>query len=254
MKICPRCNGVIEDQRAYDAVIVCNHCGWMKSNSTLNKKRNKESRYLALFTMTALLTPIFVALFYVRKWDYFSSQVLGLQMKSWSQGLAPEDYRAWVKICQKRGSTDCMIEVSQDWRIKSHESADSLEVLGDSYRLAQDFDQAIQAYKKHLEVGGESIKAHYHYADLLAQKGELELAFSEFEKILASRPEVLQTTVLKTYIDHLIQNQQGEKALEKIKEVQKWCKRPVVYEGHFGKLRGHQKARKKTKNSRLRNL
>jgi tetratricopeptide (TPR) repeat protein len=128
------------------------------------------------------------------------------------------------------------MEIFKTIKIKDIDLEDSYELAmvgADIFYYGNQFDRAIQYYRKALEIpikNKNEAKCYYNIADCYFEKDNYKLAVENYEKVLSIKSKVDRRTLGKTYfglgITYLI-TEEYNKALEYFQKVLKlYCKRP----------------------------
>lgn len=214
---CPRCQLEIQSERLRSSVIVCNHCGFTGNLNQRKLEKSAEKKFITIATsVCALLTFSFVM---IVKWDTYSLEVLPLKAKQLVGMSSAEDLKRIVEICEDRKNLECQISGLEDLSKIDNEARAQ---LGKIYFLKDQNKLAVQRFSDYFRNGGLSFEASYMFARSLEKDGQIELASQYYESVLNSKPDTLQITVTRHYINMLTEYNKRDQAklvLSKIREM-----------------------------------
>lgn len=166
-----------------------------------------ERRSIVWFSAISVF--VIAAHIQLSNWDKHSLSIIPLGVKSTLGMMSQADHEHKAEICIDLKKWDC-VETSY----VSIAKADSTQ-----WQRAADFQmkrakyaEAAQSYYQFFQNGGESLEASYSYAKALAQLGQVDEATQYFDQVLASKPDVLQVTVVQSYVKLLMDHQRYDQA------------------------------------------
>ncbi len=203
---CPQCQLDISPERKLKRPVICNHCGFTSSNDEIMQGKI-ERRSIVWFSAISVF--VIAAHIQLSNWDKHSLSIIPLGVKSTLGMMSQADHEHKAEICIDLKKWDC-VETSY----VSIAKADSTQ-----WQRAADFQmkrakyaEAAQSYYQFFQNGGESLEASYSYAKALAQLGQVDEATQYFDQVLASKPDVLQVTVVQSYVKLLMDHQRYDQA------------------------------------------
>lgn len=209
-EVCSRCHQKISDSRKHQTPPVCDHCGHVLSEAQLKLEDNLKKATLASFFAVALI--LLTLFFQLREWGGYFVEIRFLQMKEISGG-SNEVYERIAVICLELQKYDC---VEGAYAELAHRDSKDWSRLGTFQMSRAEYSRAIDAFAAYFRAGHEDIDSKFRYAKALAETGDLEKATDEFEKIIRSKPKVLQVTVVQSYVKYLIKGGRLEQAVKVI--------------------------------------
>ena len=219
---CPACGGKLQTAGNTN---FCK-CGWSKS---FNKTREKEMNWSIARNM--LFASFFVVGFmvYFGYWGSASLQIIPLKVQQWTGSLSPSSFAKLKTVCMELKKYNC-VESAHTSFFQSSKELEVLEQLGEFQYRRNRFSAASQTYNLYFTQKGSSIKAAYNYARLLEKENQIDMALSYYEYALKARPNTLQITVMRAYIDLLIKVGKPEKAKQALIQLRPFLKasNPIV--------------------------
>ena len=91
-----------------------------------------------------------------------------------------------------------------------------LAKLGEFQYRRNRLESASKTYKEYFTKKGSSVKAAYNYARILEKQGQVEFALSYYQYALNARPNTVQITVMRAYINLLVKSGQVNKARQEL--------------------------------------
>jgi tetratricopeptide (TPR) repeat protein len=213
---CPRCKMEIESERLRNSVIVCNHCGYTANMVQRKIEQAAEKSFIVIATgLCALMSFAFVM---AVQWDTHTFEVLPLKAKQMIGMTTASDLQRLVEICESRKNVDCQLQATEQLTRFDNEAFAS---LGKLHFLSNKNKQAIASFSQYFRNGGLNLEASYNFARALEKEGQVEMASQYYETVIDARPETLQITVTRHYINMLIEYNKKSEAkmvLAKIRE------------------------------------
>ncbi|NQZ02456.1 MAG: hypothetical protein HRT45_17495 [Bdellovibrionales bacterium] len=189
----------IAEERLQGRPVVCNHCGYSPSeNQTRVAKRLDRRIRSMMYSISIGLGLLFMGLVV---WDNHVFTAVPIQAKQVLGMSAAEDHESMYEICKKRLNVECQIEQLQQL---SRYKNEALATLGKTYLLTKQYDLSAKSLEQYFQDGGLSLDASYDYARALEAVGNVDMAGKYYQSILDSKPETLQITVTKRYVQMLL--------------------------------------------------
>ena len=176
-------------------------CGWSKS---FNQKAKQSTQRKIAKNIIIAGFGLMAGIVYIGSWGSASLEIAPLKVRQWTGQLNASSADRLKNICMKSKKYDC-VEKAQKSFFQSSGDIKALEELGEFQYRRHKFDQAEQTYHQYFTKKGTSVKSAYNYARLLEKKGKKEHAISYYQYALKTRPHSLQVTVMRSYIDLLVQ-------------------------------------------------
>lgn len=212
---CPRCHLELGDSRKQGIPAVCNHCGYVLTDSQARAEKDfRTSSFIAITTFAAFLVLLITQLSH---WGGYFVEVRWLQFRS-MMGNSIAVSERMAAICMDLKKYDCVEEAyaelgQQDPRL--------LSKLGHFQMARADYEGAARAYAAYVATGNPDLESVYLYAKALAETGQIEKAAENFETVIRAKPEVLQITVVQNYVKYLMRADRFDQAAEVITRMRK---------------------------------
>lgn len=191
-----------------DSVICA--CGWTSSGKAKKESAKQTDRtciYIAVFA--ALLVGSFIQ---TVNWDKYFFTIIPLKAQQLTGMATAEDLNQIAEICMDRKKYSCAETAHfQAWK-KEPANLTHLEKLGDLQVKQNLMLSAVKTYDTYFGANGEDLDAKYNYAKALAATNDTAKAEKYFKMVLKAKPDVLQITVTRHYINMLVKNDQLRKA------------------------------------------
>ena len=215
---CPNCGADIEQA---GKTLMCPECGWYKSFN--GKQQMKIQRRITKGIFIAGLGLLGVIV-YVGNWGHFSISVIPLKLSQWSGQLNERSFERLKGICMHLKKYDCVEQAHLSF-FQSSSHLDILEQLGEFQYKRKKMEAAYKTYSQYFESGGKSIKAAYNYARILELQGKVQHALSYYKYALKVRPDKVQVTVIRSYIDLLVKSGQMRTAKSELLKLKRSLER-----------------------------
>lgn len=219
-RFCPRCTQGISQERRLSAIVVCNSCGFVVSNSETKSHQATDRRFIA---MTSALCLILAAAFaQVCVWDRHAWEIVPLKFRELIGSNSQKDLERMTEICLERQRVSCVEKSYQ--RLGEHDK-DQLLKLAQFEMNHNRYRQAIDAYRSFFLKGGSDLKASYLFARALSQMGKKDEAAKYYDYILRARPDqLLQAAAVDSYVHLLIDDQRPEQAKQAVEKIGQFSK------------------------------
>jgi len=215
---CPRCNELLLASNAAGAVVTC-RCGW---HSSLNTQIGHVAVERRVSFNLLIISALFVgAFFHVITWDNHSIKIVAPMLRSMASVATVDDYNIISEVCKERGKLDCMEKSFQGAYKSDNNNIDALGELARTQLKLKKPNLASRNFKAYFRQGGENLRVAYEYAKLLGENGRVMESIKYFELVIQAKPDVLQVTVTKAYVDMLMKNNQYKKAKKLINHYRK---------------------------------
>ncbi|MEO0336527.1 MAG: hypothetical protein AAF202_09035 [Pseudomonadota bacterium] len=197
--VCKQCKMEISEERLQNLPVVCNHCGYSHSDNQakLTKRLDRKIRS-SMYSISLAMGLLFVGLVI---WDNYVFTAAPIQAKKLIGIASAEDYETMYEICKQRLNVKCQVE---NLKALSKYKNEALATLGNTYYLLKRFDESARTLEQYFQDGGISLDASYDYARALEAMGNIDMAGKYYQSIIDSKPETLQITVTKRYVQMLL--------------------------------------------------
>ena len=210
---CPACGTKIPRERFFNDSVIC-ECGWTSSGKAAKESAKQIDRtciYIAVFA--ALLIGSFIQ---AVNWDKYFLTIIPLKVQQLTGTATADQLNQIAEICMERKKYSCSETAHfQAWK-KEPKNLIHLEKLGDLQVKQNVMLSAVKTYDTYFENRGDNLDAKYNYAKALAATNDTKKAEKYFKMVLKAKPDVLQITVTRHYINMLVKNEQLRKAKQVI--------------------------------------
>lgn len=204
---CPRCKMDIAPERKRSTPIICDNCGFVTTNTESKQQVKLENKFIKVAIGISIFTV--AAFMQVVSWDKYAIEALPLKIKETIGMTNIVDQERLAEICMDLKKYDC-VEINYNLTAKS----DNMKMLrlGKFQMKRAKWNEAANSFYSFFQNGGEDLEASYDYAKTLAQLGQVDEAVKYFDQVLASKPDVLQVTVVQSYVKLLMDHQRYAEA------------------------------------------
>jgi glutaminase len=197
--VCKQCKMEISEERLQAQPVVCNHCGYSPSENQTRVAKSLDRKVRStMYTISISMCFVFVGLVI---WDNHILTAAPIQAKQLLGMASAEDHETMYEICKQRLNVKCQIENLKSLAKYKNEA---LATLGKTYLLLKKNEEAAKTLELYFRDGGISLDASYDYARALEALGNVDMAGKYYQSILDSKPDTLQITVTKRYVQMLI--------------------------------------------------
>jgi tetratricopeptide (TPR) repeat protein len=231
---CPRCQFDIAPERRQDSVVICDHCGFVISNSETEFREKGEKRFIiSAFAIAFVMIAGFLQLC---SWDNHFLEVIPLQIKDVVGSMSNEDYEQLANICLDRKKLDC---VEHAYSKLGERDQNQLLRLGKFEMSRGHYSEAANTYRTFFTKGGVDLEASYNFARALGQIGMVDEAAKYYDYVLGAKPDVLQVTVVQNYVRLLMEANRLDQAQKLIESVRKQSDTATMFmEDEYQKIKG----------------
>lgn len=230
---CPRCHQDVAKDRRNSSPIVCNHCGWVMSDSEAVSELKTERRFISFAVIFALI--LVSGFLQIVNWNQYSLAVIPLQVKELAGLSTPQDSEKMAAICMERHKYDC---VERMYKAVANLSPTNLVRLAKFQTKREEYQQASQTFQKFFQNGGVDLEASYQYAQALGSIGQVDQAAKYYDYVLGAKPGTLQVTVVQNYVKLLMDANRYDQAKKLIENVRsRGANASMFMEPEFQKIR-----------------
>ena len=202
---CPKCFEITPEDRRIGDKYFCD-CGWrfqvanQKTQTPIHK--DKSSLLICLFAGLILFS-----FMHVVSWDTYFFKIIPIKAAH-ATGLAGADTIAELSnICEERKKFQCVLDtLSELYEKNPLQQVEALHKKGKLLVKLERFDEATQTYALYFENNGKTPEAHYQYAKALRMQAKFQQATQQYQLALGAKPDVLQISVTRSFVDMLIEN------------------------------------------------
>lgn len=152
-------------------------------------------------------------------WGQFFFKAIPLQTKYWTGTASESDFAALAQLRMKLNDAEGL-ELMLKNKVQANPTLASLKELGEVQYQRRNYEDAADTLRQYLSKGGKDLYARFNYARALAAVGEIDQSAEQFDKILEIKPNAIQVTVTNSYVEMLVKNGRGQKAIAVIKKIQ----------------------------------
>ena len=213
---CSACQKNIPIERCFGNTAIC-QCGWTK-NISQEKKYKINSTPGILIAVAVFISLSFI---HIVNWNNHAVAIIPLKISQITGSANIHKLEQISAICTERKKWDCVIDANKSIYEKDSKQIEILQKLGRLYAQTNNDETSVTTYQEYFNQGGFNIDAHYEYAKALGRTGKVKESMVEYQTVLDSQPNTLQTTVTKSYVSMLIDNKMWRQAKEAITEYRK---------------------------------
>lgn len=216
---CPRCQTEVLNQRLQEAVVVCNHCGYV--SETRQDAHETRSDKNAVKTMAALAMVLIAAFIHAANWGSNSIAIIPLKMKEMAGIASLNDLEEITSICMEQLKAACVEQALAGIAAKDPSQIENRAKLANFQARLNKWEEAAKNYAEYFNKGGIRAEAAYDYALVLEKLGRVDEAARMFDFALLNKPDVLQITVTQAYVRLLMNNSRYREARDLINSVRR---------------------------------
>ena len=202
---CPKCFEITPEDRRIGDKYFCD-CGWRFQVANQQKQtpvhKDKSSLLICLFGGLILFS-----FMHVVSWDTYFFKIIPIKAAH-ATGLAGTETIAELSnICEERKKYECVLDtLSELYEKNPLQQVEALHKKGKLLVKLERFEEATKIYSMYFENNGTDPEAHYQYAKSLRMLSQVPQATEQYQLALAAKPDVLQISVTRSFVDMLIQN------------------------------------------------
>lgn len=208
---CPQCGTEVSQERVLGSSIVC-ECGWTKSlRSDAANRRNMDKTCAAIVLIGGLLIASFLQ---AVNWDRHFFAIIPLKVKQITGSASSTDLEAIAAICNERKKFECSERAYVQIARKHPSNLANLNRLGQLQLQRERYAQAVDTLTLYFSQKGSELDASYTYAQALTKLKKYDQADRYFRFTLDQRQSVLQVSVVRAYVQMLIEAKRLTQARE----------------------------------------
>ncbi len=216
---CPRCQDVISYDRLMESTIVCDHCGWVSErNQEIAHSWTTRRVMTAFFALGFILT---YGVIHFITWDQYALKIIPLKFAERSHVATRDDLMEIARICTERMIYDCTASAYTAVLQQDPEDLATLKKLGKLQLQTQQYGKSLETFQSYFAHDGHDAEAAYLFAKLNDYFGKYEEADHYFLVALAAKPNILQVTVSRDYVQFLLNSAQFKKAKRQIEALRR---------------------------------
>lgn len=199
---CPRCGQEITGDRIMGSTVVC-ECGWTKSTrSDVADRRNMDKTCAYIVLIGGLLIASFLQ---AVNWDQHFFAIMPLKAKQVLGAASIQDLEQIARICTDRKKHECVERAYTQIARKSPTNLANLNRLGQLQFKRERYTNAVETLTLYFSQRGSELDAAYTYAQALSKLKKYDQADRYYKVALAQRDSVVQVTVVRNYVQMLVE-------------------------------------------------
>lgn len=219
MKInfCSRCKLDIPEEMQQNEIVVCPHCGLVKSSNESKLEANISKQFIKFTIGTSLL---FIAIFmHSVSWGPYFIEVIPPKARSLAGMASAEDYSRLAKMCKELKDLACVEQMLGQYVKLDAKNLEVLAELGVLQASRKHFPQAVNTLGQYFKLGGQNTDVSYTYAKALVEIGKMDNAIYHLEKIRSIKPNALSIAATHDYVQMLIKSGRTARAMAVIQSI-----------------------------------
>lgn len=202
---CPKCNSITPEERRIGDKYFCD-CGWRFQVVQAGQKppahKDRSSLLICLFAVVFLLGSI-----HAISWDKYFFKVIPVKAATMLGFAGTSTLITMAEMCEDRKKYDCVIDTLTDLYEKNPlQQVENLHKKGKLLVRMERYQEATEAYALYFKNKGQEPEAHYQYAKALRMEDQIDMATEQYKKALEAKPDILQVSVTRSFVDMLIEN------------------------------------------------
>jgi tetratricopeptide (TPR) repeat protein len=210
---CPRCAHELTHERVFGSTIIC-ECGWSKSmHSDQADRRNMDRTCASIVLVSGLLIASFLQ---AVNWDRHFFAIIPLKVKQVAGKATIKELEQIVEICNERKKIDCSERALSQIARKQPTNLPNLSRLGQLQFKRGSYERAVSTLTLYFSQRGTDVDAAYTYAQALTRLKKYDQADRFYKFALEQKPEILQITVVRSYVQMLVEADRLKQARDTI--------------------------------------
>ncbi|MGE0763765.1 MAG: tetratricopeptide repeat protein [Bdellovibrionales bacterium] len=210
---CPRCGEEINSERVLGSTVVC-ECGWTKSaRHDVNDRKNMDKTCASIVLIGGILIAAFLQ---AVNWDQHFFSIIPLKTKQVLGSASIQDLEKIAAICIDRKKHECTERAYVQIARKQPTNLANLNRLGQLQYKRERYSHAVDTMTLYFSQKGAELDAAYTYAQALTKLKKYDQAERYYKFALNQRQSVLQVTVIRNYVQMLVEANRLQKARETI--------------------------------------
>ena len=191
----------------------------MKDLNQINWEKEENGRFKVF---CALMIVFFMAgLFHVHHWNQYFFEIFPLKTAQMMNTADRDDLMRIAEICKERNKHACQIKAYRQVIKQNSNDYVAFELLAETQYLSGRVIDAEQTLSNYFLSGGESVRATYIYARVLAEMNKHDEAETQFKKALKMKPDVVQVSISEDYVKLLMNRSKFRQAKKFIDRMRK---------------------------------
>jgi tetratricopeptide (TPR) repeat protein len=200
---CPRCGTALNSDRFMGGTIVC-ECGWTKSlKSAKLDHQNVDRTCASIIVIAGVLIACFLQ---AVNWDRHFFTIIPLKVKHIAGFAGADDLESIASICVERKKHECVEKAYNDIARIAPTNLKNLSRLGILQYKRQRYAQAAEVFSRYFSQKGTDLESAYDFALSLAHLKRYSDSEKYFRFALKQKDDVLQITVVRSYIQMLMES------------------------------------------------
>lgn len=217
---CPRCQSFISEERRSAALVVCDSCGHVLSNSQFKMETHSEKRNLQILVGLALM--MIVTLAHLGSWGSYALEIRWLQLRDLTGTASSENYEHMAVICKELKKMDC---AEYAYFRQSRLMPNNRIKLAEFQMSRHKFNEATKTLRDYVSDKKDP-SAYFTYARALGEAGKIDEAAHCYETLLDGSGKKLSQEIVDSYVKHLARAKRYEQARDVIVKVRRRFSKP----------------------------
>jgi hypothetical protein len=216
---CPRCQHEVDKKRLQEAIVVCNHCGFVSESNQNAFDSHSDKR--AVKTMAIASMVLVAAFIHVANWGSSSVAIIALKIKELLSMANVHDLEDIAQICTEQSKAVCVEQALQGIADQDVQNIEHRAKLASFQSRLNNLVEADKNFAQYFAKGGIRPEAAYEYALVLEKLNRIDEAARMFDFALINKPDVLQITVTQAYVRLLMTTSRYNEARKLIDSVRR---------------------------------
>lgn len=217
INFCFRCKLDIPQEMLQNEIVVCPHCGWVKSSNDSNVQASLTKQFIKFTIGTSIL---FVAIFmHSVSWGPYFIEVLPLKARSLLGMASAADYGRLAQMCKQLKNHACVEQMLGQYVRLDSKNLEVLAELGTLQASRKHHAESVATLGQYFKLGGQNADVSYTYAKALVEIGKMDRAIHHLERVISARPSDLSIAATHDYVQMLIKSGRTARALAVIQSI-----------------------------------
>ncbi len=217
INFCMRCKLDIPIEMQQNEIVVCPHCGLVKSSNDKNVQDNLNKRFIQ-FTIGASLLVVAIFIHSV-SWGPYYLEVIPPKARSLVGMATAQDYLRLAHMCKELKDMKCVEQMLNHYVKLDGKNLETLAELGTLQASRKHFSESVNTLGQYFKLGGQDVEVSYTYAKSLVEIGKMDRAIHHLERVLSIKPNGLSITATHDYVQMLIKSGRTARAIAVIQSI-----------------------------------
>ena len=217
INFCLRCKQDIPLEMLQNEIVVCPHCGWVKSSND-SKVQDHLSKQFIRFTIGVSI--LFVAIFmHSVSWGPYYLEVIPPKLRSTIGMATAQDYSRLAQMCKELKDMNCVEHMLGRYVSMETKDLKALAELGTLQASRKHYSESVTTLSQYFKLGGDEVEVSYTYAKALVEVGRMDRAIYHIEKLLSIKSDSLSIAATHDYVQMLIKSGRTSRAIAVIQSI-----------------------------------